>query len=144
MMLAYRSRSFSLHSVCFGAAVLVFSLAGCTKEQDYLDVLNDQQAALREMTEILKTIKDQQTMDQAKRTLRENAEKYAAISERANSLPKPPPPRVQERMKQESGALAATLLHLRAEAKRVGDLPGGAEFLRQFKSTEGLMTAVQP
>lgn len=126
-----------------GLAWLVFSLSGA-KDQDYLDVMNDQEVAWKEMTEILKAVKDETSMTEAKITLEKSAEKYAAISRRANLLPKPPPRKVQEQLKQNSDVMEWTLRQLQKETSRIGKLPGGPEFLKQFESTKGLLNAVQP
>lgn len=124
--------------------VLAFFAAGCAKERDYLDVMNEQQDAWRELTEVLKTVKDAETMTKAKTWLDENAARFAEISRKANALPKPPPAKVQERMQEQSFVMNRTLEHLQTEVGRVGRLPGGAEFLKQFESTKGLLSAVQP
>ena len=127
----------------FAACLLLATLVGCTREQDYYDVARDRQAAMEELVEILVSIKDPGSMADAKRTLQSNAEKYDTIAKRANALPKPPPQRVLEQLAQDSALADATLRRAAIEAKRVGELPGGAEFLRQFQSTKGLMSAVQ-
>lgn len=126
-----------------GCLALAFVLMGCSRDQDYLDVVKEQQAAWREMTEILKTVKDAPTMAEAQKTLNANAERYAAISRKAQALPKPPPANVIERLKEDEYFMQATIKYLRAETKRVSELPGGAEFLKKFESTQGLLSAIE-
>ena len=125
------------------AGVLALFVAGCVREQDYYDVARDKQAAMSELVVILETIKDEPTMRAAKNTLQANAEKYADISRRAQALPNPPPAKVQEKFRSDAMLMEATLRRLSIETKRVADLPGGADFLRQFESTRGLFSAVQ-
>lgn len=131
-----RTRSFALLGVLALAA-------GCVKDQDYFDVAKDKQAAMGELVDILASIKDESTMKQARETVKANAEKYAEISRRAQALPNPPPAKVQERFRQNAMQMEATLRRLSIEAKRVADLPGGTDFLGQFESTRGLLSAVQ-
>lgn len=125
------------------SVVLVMLASGCAKEQDYYDVMNDKVTALREMTDVLKTVKDAQTMAEAKGKLEENSERYAEIARRAKALPKPPK-KVEDRMREEGFIVQATFDNLRAETARISRLPGGPEFLKKFSSTEGLFSAVQP
>ena len=81
-----------------GWFVLLLLLVGCTKDEDYLNVIREQLAAMKELADILETVKDESSMAQAKKTLDERSEKFAAISRKANALPKPPPPEVLRRM----------------------------------------------
>lgn len=124
--------------------LLALGFAGCARDQDYLDVARDKQAAMEEVVEILASIKDAASLAEAKRTLQANADKYDAIAKRAEALPKPPPQRVLERMRQDAPLATATLQRMGIEAKRVSELPGGAELLGQFQSTKSLLSAVQP
>lgn len=124
--------------------VLVLIVAGCTKDQDYLDVKDEKLAALTELTEILKTVKDAQTMGEAKRTLQGKSERYEAISRKASALPMPPPERVQQRIKEEMYVIQRIFDHYRTETVRINGLPGGPEFLTQFESTKRLLAVVQP
>jgi len=127
-----------------GCLAMLFFTAGCAKEQDYLDVMNDQLAAMREVTEILQSVKDAPSMANAKRSLEANAEKYEAISKRANALPKPPPAKVQQRLRENVFVVQRTLDHMKTETERVSKLAGGPELLKQFESTKNLLSAVQP
>ena len=126
-----------------GPALLVLG-AGCARDQDYIDVMNEQEEAWKELTAILRTVKDAPTLAEAKKTLDTKAEKYAAIAQKASALPKPPPAKVRERIEQNSFVLQRTLDHLKAETERVARLPGGADLLKQFESTKGLLSAVRP
>jgi hypothetical protein len=124
-------------------SLLSLVLVGCTREQDYYDVMNEQQASWREITDILKTVKDPETMAAAQKSLKANAEKYAALAQKASALPKPPPAKVIERMKEEQFFMQGTLKILQAETERVSKLEGGPEFLKQYQSSKGLLSAVE-
>jgi ferritin len=75
--------------------------------------------------------------------MEERREKYAALSRRAQSLPKSRPEAMARTMEQEN-FVRSTLDRLKTQAKRVNDLkPGGAEFLKHFQSSAaGLMSAI--
>lgn len=115
---------------------LLFLLApaGCSKEEDYMEVFREQQAAYRETADILATIKDEKTMADAKSALDERFKRFEAIAKRAKALPQPPPPSVVNRMKDEEFVMKRTMSHLQDQLKRVSELKGGKEFLRQFES----------
>lgn len=127
----------------FGWLALLGSTAGCTRDEDYFNVVREQQAAWREMIDILKTVKDAPTMADAQKSLTQNADKYAAISRKASRLPTPPPPAVRERLQQDSFLMDGMLVELKTETKRIGQLPGGQDFLKKFESTKGLLSAVE-
>ena len=127
-----------------GWVVILLVAAGCTKEEDYLEVSREQRAAWKEMTDILATIKDEKSMADAQVALKKHTPKYEALARKAKALPKPPPD-VIKRLQEDEVIIRATLRHLHTEVERVGKLPGGDEFMKQFQSnSQGLMPAVQP
>ena len=123
--------------------VLMLLLAGCAKEEDYLDVFRAQRANWHELADILESIKDDKSMAEAKTILEDRLKKYEAISRRASSLPKPPPPEVLQALERDRFVTEGALSRLKAESKRVSELPGGMAFLKQFESSKGLLSAVQ-
>lgn len=125
-----------------GVLLLLVPL-GCARDQDYLDVIKDRQAAMEELVATLESIQDASSMADARRMLEANSEKYEAIARRAEALPKPPPPRVKEQMQVDAALATATMQRAGVEANRISRLPGGVEFLRQFQATKGLLSAVQ-
>ena len=126
------------------AIVFLLMAAGCTREEDYLEVARDQRAAYKELGDILTKVHDQKSMEEAKAALEERGPKYAEIARRARALPKPSPA-VQERLQEDAKIMTALIKRLEDQGKRVEALPGGAEFMQQFKSnSRGLMSAVQP
>jgi hypothetical protein len=133
------------HAVrCIGLLGLLV-LAGCAKDEDYLDVMREQRAAWKEMADILETVKDEKSMAEAQTKLKSNSERYAAIARKAKALPNPPPPEVAERMNQQTFVMQEAMKRLQKEVGRVSkEVPGGRDFLNQFESiSPGLLTAVQ-
>ena len=127
-----------------GCLVLLSLLAGCTKDEDYIEVVRQQRANWKEMTDSLATIKDEKTMADAKIALDERRPKYDALARKANALPKPPPAAVSERLRDELPVLQATAKRFARESERVSKLPGGEEFMKQLESNSpGLGAAVQ-
>jgi hypothetical protein len=127
-----------------GWLLLLLVPLGCTKDEDYLEVLRDQRAAMNEMADILGTVKDEKSMSDAKAVLEERRPKFEAIAKKAKALPKPLPQEVRQRMEEDRSLIAAALKRLGKESDRVSKLPGGEEFLKHFESkSQGLMTAVQ-
>ncbi len=117
-----------------GCLVGVLLLLGCTRDEDYYQVMREQQDAMKEVTEVLETVKEQKTMAEAKSSLERLRQKFDAIAQKANSLPKPPPRKVLERMQEEKLFTERNLERLRREVKRVSDLPGGAQLWKEFES----------
>jgi hypothetical protein len=118
---------------CIGL-LLLLAPAGCTRDEDYLDVFREQQAAYKEMADILATVKDQQSMADAKSAFEQRRARFEAIAKKGKALPNPPPPDVVKRMKEEEFAVKRTMTYLQTELDRVSRLEGGKEFLQQFKS----------
>lgn len=133
-----------LRAVPYGGLALLFLVSGCNREQDYVDVAREQRAAWKEMTDILATVKDEKSMAGAKASLEKHNAKYETLARKARALPKPSA-QVLQRLQEDEVIIRATLRHLHTEAERVGKLPGGEDFMKQFKSnSQGLMPAVQP
>jgi hypothetical protein len=132
----------AVRSACF---VLVLTLAGCAKDEDYFEVLREQRGAWKEMADILATVHDDKSMTDAKTALEERGKKFDAISRKAKALPNPPPQEVLKRMEADRFVMERTVARLQSEVERVRKLPGGVEFLKQFESgSQGLMSAVKP
>ena len=99
---------------------------------------------MKEVTDVLATIKDDASMAAAKEALDEKAKKCEALSRKAGAMSRPSP-EVLKRLQEDSYLTNGVLKGLHQEAARVSKLPGGPEFLKQFESTSpGLMSAVQP
>jgi hypothetical protein len=119
-------------------------LGGCTKDQDYLDVLSEQQAAWNDVADVLETIKDEKSMAAARTALEERAEKFDAVVKKAQALP-PPGPETLKKMEQRAFLLQRAIERAQEEVRRVRALPGGEAFWRQFGAKyQGLAPAVQP
>jgi len=116
-------------------AMLLFLCVGCARDQDYIDVMNDQLDAFKEVTDILKTVKDSPSMDLAKKSWTKNAEKYAAIARARTLCPSRRPPRCGS-VWNSPVTTSSARLSTTSEAKRVAALPGGADLLKHFESTK--------
>lgn len=110
---------------------LAFLAAGCSRESAFRAVVNDQTAAMEELTEILKTVKDKETMDLAREKLVERTRAFENIAERAKSLGNPSPD-VRERLLEDAEKLKRAFSAYNAERGRVQRLPGGAAFLKSL------------
>jgi hypothetical protein len=127
-----------------GWLMLLLILAGCAKDQDYFDVLSEQQAAWNELADVLETVKDEKSMAEAKTALQARVEKTEAAVQKARALPRPSA-EVVKQSEQKIYLLQRALDRTHAEVRRVLALPGGEAFWKQFGSkSQGLMSAVQP
>ena len=123
--------------------MLFLVLAGCAKDQDYFDVLSEQQAAWNELADVLETVKDEKSMADAKTTLQARVEKFEAAVQKAQALPKPSV-EVLKKSEQKIYLLQRAIDRTRVEVGRVRALPGGEAFCKQFGSkSQGLLSAVQ-
>src|ERR1043166_4038540 len=113
--------------------ILLLAMVGCTREEDYVEILREQTAAVKETADILATIQDEKTMAAAKSALDERQAKFAAITRKAKSLP-PPSEKILLRLADEKFPMQAAINRLQTESKRVSELPGGAEFMGQLTS----------
>src|SRR5947209_4033003 len=69
--------------------ILLLMMAGCARDKDYLDVLDEQQAAWNDVAEILETVKDAKSMADAKAELETRFEKCDALAKKVQALPRP-------------------------------------------------------
>lgn len=117
------------------ALLIVVLAAGCSRPnpRDYLDVYRAQRTALYEMTEILSSITDEKSMEEARRRLDQRQAEFDAIPRRANALPKPPPPEAVELLRDELPLMQTAAERLLDEVRRVRQLPGGPAFLERFE-----------
>jgi hypothetical protein len=123
---------------------LLVIAAGCTRDEDYVQVMRDQRTARREVAEILAAVTDEKSMVEAKAKLAEQSKKIDAIAARAKALPQPLPSSVAERMRDEAIAVQTQLERLAEEMQRIKKLPGGSEFCKQLETdAPGLLSAVQ-
>lgn len=128
-----------------GSCLALLILVGCTSNEQYLEVAREQRAAWSEMAEILKTIKDEKSMADAKSALDAKTKEFEAIARKAKALPKPPPPEVNKQLEEDKFVIQSTLRRLSSEIQRVKKLPGGEDFLNQYQTrSPGIFSAVQP
>jgi geranylgeranyl pyrophosphate synthase len=123
--------------------LLLLILAGCAKDQEYFDVLSEQQAAWNELADVLETVKDEKSMAEAKTVLQARVEKFEAAVKKAQALPKPSA-EVLKQSEQKIYLLQRAIDRTREEVRRVNALPGGEAFWKQFGAkSPGLISAVQ-
>jgi hypothetical protein len=124
--------------------MLVLILAGCAKDQDYFEVLSEQQSAWTELADVLEKVKDEKSMAEAKSELELREAKFEAIAQKAQALPKPSAG-VLEKMEQKRYLLQRAIERAQEQVRRIRrDVPGGEAFCKKFGSKfAGLMTAVQ-
>lgn len=102
---------------------------GCSKEASYRAVIEEQVAAYEELTEVLKSIKDESTMAAGRERLRERYERFAEVAKRAQALG-PPSEALRERLRVEESTLKLAFTRFEAERGRIKALPGGEAFLK--------------
>lgn len=112
-------------------------LAGCTRTADYLEVVNGQERAMRDVTDILKKVHNEKDLEAAKEELDERFARLEAIARKARDLPKPPPPEVEQKI--DLAKFQRTVREMTAEVQRVKELPGGREFFAQFEGRTALL-----
>ncbi len=119
----------------FAAVTLtLLALAGCesVSRDDYLQVFRDQKAAYDEVTEVLESVKDQESMAKAEKALAEKTAKFEPATKRAKALP-PPTEEMRRRLAEEMQAIQRSHDRMFTEVQRVKGLPGGEEFLKRFE-----------
>ncbi len=127
-----------------GWLVLLLAPIGCSRTEEYLEVFREQRANWKETADILETVKDEKSMADAKIALQECSKKFDAIVRKAGALPKPAPPEVEKRLAEDHASMERAVDRVRYQVKRVRELKGGEEFLKDFESgSQGLLSAVK-
>jgi hypothetical protein len=111
------------------AAIVFFGVSGCSS---YASVEKEQIAALKELTEILGTVKDESTMAAARGELAKRYERFEQVAKKAKSMSRPSP-EVQRQLEEELGPQKERAFdNLRKEVRRITALPGGEAFLKSL------------
>jgi hypothetical protein len=113
------------------AALLCWTIAGCTRTESYAAVLREQRAALEEATGILRAIRDADSLAGAKEQLAALQQRCDAVARRAKTLGKPSDS-VREELAEETYLLQRTFAAWQGEIRRVQALPGGAALLDEI------------
>jgi hypothetical protein len=123
-------------AVLLGVALLC-PLGGCGSSEDadrlvesYRSNLRQRQREQQKIVNILENVKDQASMAEALKQFREEYEK-AALHPLAPM--REPPPEVKERLQGEFAELLEGTNRVRAEFRRIQDLPGGEDFFDAIK-----------
>jgi hypothetical protein len=114
--------------------ILLFALTlcGCDRGEAYLEIARAQQVTWDETAGVLASVKDAASMDAARDRFAELTVKGQTLARRAKSLPRPSDS-VLERLEEERGKMERAANRMRGEVARVGQLPGGAEFLKDIE-----------
>jgi hypothetical protein len=128
-----------------GSALLLgcFLLSGCTSSERYVEVMREQREAYQETVDVLVKVNDEKTMVEVKPSLDQLMVKFDKIASKAKALPKPSAAVLQEH-ENEQYLVKHAWERYREEVKRISQLKGGPEFLKQFDTnTFSLWQAVQ-
>jgi hypothetical protein len=113
-------------------ALGLLALAGCNRNQEYLEVVRGQEKAVRSVTAVLAKIRDEKDMAAAKEELDDRFARYEKIARKARDLPPPPQPEVGTPLADAAFSLQKAFKEMRDEIARVQGLRGGPEFFAQF------------
>jgi len=117
----------------YGAlAIILISSAGCGSDSPsaYVAIFQEKINELQELTEVLSTVKDESTMEAARSEWKKRSRRFEEQAEKNKELPKPSAA-VKRKVEEELGPqFNRTMKDLRAQVKRIKDLPGGEEFLQ--------------
>ena len=121
-----------LHLLFAAALVGVAGLAGCSRADDYLEVVKQQQATWEETTKLLAGVTDAESMDAAKDRFVELTVRAQNAARKAAAMGKPPDA-VLEQLEEQRRGLERAANRMRQEVARVRELPGGPEFLKDIE-----------
>jgi hypothetical protein len=110
----------------------MLALAGCTRTDDYVQVVRAHQKAMQDVTAVLAKIQKEDDMAAAREELRESYTRCDALQKKANALPKPPPPEVVDRI--DPAGYKQAFDDMVDQVRRVHRLQGGEEFLDSLRA----------
>jgi hypothetical protein len=113
------------------AALICMTIAGCTRTETYASVLREQRAALEEATNILRGVRDAESLAAAKEQLAALQQRCDAVAVKAKKLGKPSDA-VREELAEETYLLQRTFAAWQGEIRRVQSLPGGSALLDEI------------
>jgi hypothetical protein len=118
--------------------LILVGAPGCGKGyEQYAKVPSDLLAIEAEKAQILKTVKDDGSMKEARSRLDKLALRAEEVARRAKALGEPSV-EVRQKLEDEfAGRLQQALNQTRAEIRRIQDLPGGPDFLQQNGLSSG-------
>jgi hypothetical protein len=118
--------------------LLAVGLSGCGSSYErYAAAMRDQLAVQEELVQVLKSVKDAASLKEAQAELKKLDSRAEETAARAKSLPKPSEDTLA-RLQEEFGPRRQELLNeTLAEARRIEQLPGGADFIRSLKKFGG-------
>jgi hypothetical protein len=116
--------------------LLAAALSGC--KDRYKDVIDQQVANWKEITGVLREVKDRQTMEDAEGKLFARASRYQEVSRQAKALPAPDEATLL-RIDTDRPAMQVAIRDMMKELDRVKKLPNGPEF---FERVQELLASV--
>lgn len=117
------------------ALALIF-LGGCSGKNElsrYLELEREHIEALKELTEILSTVKDEPSMSAALAELKIRNQRIERIANKFRALPKPAPEILQEIDDALGPQIRQANSRYVEEGARISRLAGGEKFLKQLK-----------
>jgi hypothetical protein len=110
-------------------AVVLLALIGCSS---HVSVEKEQIAAIKELTEVLGTVKDEATMKAARSELEKRFQRFEEVAKKAKGMGRPSE-EVQRQLQEELGPQKERAFdNLRNEVRRITALPGGEAFLKSL------------
>jgi septal ring factor EnvC (AmiA/AmiB activator) len=112
---------------------LAVVISGCESADPHVQLFREQQAAQKEVLEILRTVKDQETMKTARAELEKRFTRYEETKKKI-ALMLPPNRETVERLQKEIPHMTKNIEDLEQERRRLEALPGGKEFVLSLKN----------
>lgn len=124
----------------WAAAMLAVSMSGCGDSHEA--VATQQIANLKELTAILREVKDSDSLNSSEAKIEARAGVYRETARRGKALSSPSDAELQ-RLSEKIGELQSSLRAFQAEAARVAALPGGPEFIERIQKQAGMTGAAR-
>ena len=99
-----------------------------------MNMVRSQTNGWKEIQKILAEVKDQAGMEKAQIQLAKRFDDFQKMADEARDLDPAVPPEIAEIMRKEGADLQKAINETLVEIQRIRQLPGGLEFLNQFKA----------
>jgi hypothetical protein len=119
----------------WAGAIFAAMTLGC--RDSHQAVVDRQIAHWSELTAILKTVKDDDTMQAAQGQIEARLNDFRDTVRRAKALP-PPDDGVRLQLSAKAGEMQKAIRAFQVEAARVAGLPGGPEFIERIREAAGM------
>jgi hypothetical protein len=118
-----------MRNIIFTTIVLVLMLQGCGSSATHDSVARDGIAVMKDFTETLKTIKDEETAKSAAPKMKQLGEKMKTLQQQKESLPKISAEEEKKITEKYTADGLGAAMSLMAEAERVNKIPGAKAVL---------------